>query len=63
MKENFFIPDTIPVQVGLEDVLIQLGYPRGTCVSSTMREKVRVQMTETLPLIEPKGAYLRLEGA
>jgi len=62
MEEYFFGPDRIPVQVSLEDVLVQLGYPRGAHVSPNLQKKVRVEMTETLQLIEPKGAYLRLEG-
>lgn len=62
MQEDFFVLNRIPVQVSLEGVLIQLGYPQGVCCSSSLREKARVQISETLQLIEPKGAYLRLEG-
>lgn len=63
MKENFLVLDTIPVRVSIEDVLLQLGYPKGTRTSSRVREKVRVQIAENCQLIQPKGAYLRLEGA
>ena len=63
MKENFLVLDTIPVRVSIEDVLLQLGYPKGTRTSSRVREKVRVQIAENWQLIQPKGAYLRLEGA
>lgn len=62
MKENFLVLDTIPLKVGLEGVLTQLGYPKGARLSASLQEKVEIQMTETLQLIEPKGAYLRLEG-
>jgi len=63
MKEDFLVLDTIPVRVSIEDVLLQLGYPKGTRTSSRVREKVRVQIAENWQLIQPKGAYLRLEGA
>ncbi len=63
MKENFFVFEAISVQVRLEDVLRQLGYPEEACVSSKMRKKVEREMAATLRLIEPKGAYLKLEGA
>lgn len=63
MEENFLVLDAIAVRVSLADVLLQLGYPQGTCVSSRVREKVRVQITEMWQLMEPKGAYLKLEGA
>ena len=62
MKENFVVLDTVPVQVSLENVLAQLGYPEGARLSPGLLEKLKIQMTQTLQLIEPKGAYLRLEG-
>jgi len=62
VKENFLVFGAIPVQVSLEDVLRQLGYPQAACVSSKMRKKVEVEMAEMLRLIEPKGVYLKLEG-
>lgn len=62
MEDNFLTLDTIPVRVNLEDVLVQLGYPQGIHVSSRIREKVQFQMTETLQLLEPRGAYLRLKN-
>lgn len=62
MEESLLVLDTIPVRVSIEDVLLQLGYPQGTRTSSRMREKVRVQTAETMQLIKPKGAYLRLKG-
>jgi hypothetical protein len=62
MNEDLVVLDTIPVQVSLESVLAQLGYPEGACLSPSLQEKVKIQMTETLQLIEPKGAYIRLEG-
>ena len=61
MNEDLFVLDTIPVQIRLEDVLAQLGYPPDARLSSNLQEKVRVQMTETLQLVKPKGAYLRLK--
>ena len=62
MKENFIALDTIPLKVSLENVLAQLGYPKGARLSPSLQEKVSVEMIETLQLKEPKGAYLRLEG-
>jgi hypothetical protein len=61
MKEDFCVLDTICVDVSVEDVLAQLGYPQGLRPSGDLQEKIRVQMAETLQLIEPKGAYLRLQ--
>ena len=61
MNEDLFVLDTIAVQIRLEDVLAQLGYPPGARLSSSLHEKIRVQMIETLQLVKPKGAYLRLE--
>ncbi len=51
------------MRVSLKEVLKQLGYPQEARVSSKMRKKVELEMAETLRLIEPKGAYLKLEGA
>lgn len=63
MREDSLVLDEISVRVSPRDVLEQLGYPQGTCLSSSLEEKVRVQITETVPLMEPKGTYLRLEAA
>ena len=62
MKEDFIVLDTVPVQVSLQNVLAQLGYPEGARLSPGLLEKLKLQMAETLQLIEPKGAYLKLEG-
>jgi hypothetical protein len=62
MKEDFFVLDTIPVEVSLQDVLKQLGYPDKKSVPTPTRKKVDAEIAKTLPLIEPKGAYCRLEG-
>ena len=62
MQENFFVLDTIPLKVTLKNVLAQLGYPQGPRLSPSLQEKVKLQMTETVQLVEPKGAYLKLEG-
>ena len=51
------------MRVSPKEVLRQLGYPRETRVSSKMRERVDLEMAETLRLIEPKGVYLKLKGA
>ena len=59
MEENFLMLGDIPLQITLEDVLLQLGYPRETCIPSGVREKVAVQIAETRQLIQPRGAYLR----
>jgi len=63
MSKDFFVFDVIPIEVDVEKVLGQLGYPREACLSPRLRENVEVQMAEALQLIEPKGAYLVLEGA
>jgi len=62
MSKDFFVFDVIPANVDVEKVLGQLGYPQEACLSPRMREKVEVQMAETLRLVGPKGAYLVLEG-
>jgi hypothetical protein len=61
MSEDFCILDTFCVHVGLEDVLAQLAYPQGLRPSGDMQNTIRIQMVETLQLVEPKGAYLRLQ--
>ena len=61
MREFFFVFDTIPVQVSTEDVLKQLGYPPEMSVSASTLNKVSDEINQTLPLIKPKGAYLRLD--
>lgn len=63
MSKDFFVFDVIPIEVDVEKVLGQLGYPLEACLSPKSRENVEVQMAEALQLIEPKGAYLVLEGA
>jgi hypothetical protein len=62
MKEVFFVLDTVPVQVSLEDVFKQLGYPPEGSVPPATNKKVDAEIGETQSLIEPKGAYLRLDG-
>lgn len=61
MKQNFFVLDKIPVQVNPEDVVKQLGYPHAESVPSAVRKKVNTRIAGTLPLIEPKAAYLTLK--
>jgi len=63
MSKDFVVFDAIPATVDTEKVLTQLGYPREACLPLKLWEKVEVQKAETLRLIEPKGAYLLLEGA
>jgi hypothetical protein len=60
MKESFFVLDTIGLQISVEAVLIQLGYPDLESVSSGMRDKVGAEIAKTQSLMEPKGSYLRL---
>jgi hypothetical protein len=62
MKEVLLVLETIPVQVRLEDVFKQLGYPPEDSVPPAMRKKVDAEIAKTLPLIEPRGAYCRLDG-
>jgi hypothetical protein len=62
LKEDFFVLDTIPLRVGPEVVLKQLGYPDKRSVPPATHEKVKTQVSETLPLIAPRGAYCRLDG-
>lgn len=62
MKEDFFVVDTIPVQVRLEDVLKQLGYRCDGSVPPATCKKINTEIGETQSLIEPQGAYLRLNG-
>jgi hypothetical protein len=63
MSKVFVILDAIPVSVDTEKVLTQLGYPRDAPLPPKLQEKVEAQKAETLRLINPKGAYLLLEGA
>ncbi|MHC4260788.1 MAG: hypothetical protein ACYSTF_10335 [Planctomycetota bacterium] len=62
MKEVLLVLDTIPVQVRLEDVFKQLGYPPEGAVPPATRKKVDAEIGETQSLIEPKAAYLSLDG-
>ena len=62
MKGDFVILESLPVQVNLEQVLQQCGYPQQTCASPDSRDRVSNQMQKALRLIEPHGAYLMLEN-
>lgn len=62
MKQILFVLDTIHVQVSPEDVFKQLGYPPEGSVPPATRKKVDAEIGKTLPLIEPRGAYCRLDG-
>lgn len=61
MEEDFFVFDTIPLKVRPKDVFKQLGYPPGKPVPPITRERVDTEIGKTLPLIEPRGAYYRLD--
>jgi hypothetical protein len=62
MKKVFFVLDTVSVQVRLGDVFKQLGYPDERSVPPATRKKVDAEIGEAHSLIEPKGAYLSLDG-
>ncbi len=63
MEQSFFVFDRIDITVGPEEVLKQLGYPRSDSAGAGFRKRVEVELTEILRLIEPRGAYLLVEGA
>jgi hypothetical protein len=63
MSGNFFTIDNIVVRITPEDILTQMGYPQDTSASEQILEKVNAELTRSLPLIEPKGAYLYIEQA
>ncbi len=62
MKEVLLVLDTIPVQVRLEDISKQLGYPSDESVPPATCKKINTEIGETQSLIDPKGVYLRLDG-
>ena len=61
MSKNFFILDKVPVQVTHQTVLTQMGYPQNASTSEAISQKIKAELTRSLPLIKPKGAYLYLE--
>ena len=61
MEEKLFVLDRIDLQISLESVLVQLGYPDAARVSGDMRDKVSAEIARTESLLEPKGSYLRLK--
>ncbi len=63
MEQSFFVFDRIDVTVGPEEVLKQLGYPRADSAGAGFRQRVEVELNEALRLIEPRGAYLLVDGA
>ena len=63
MEQDFTILDNIVLQLTVQEVLRQLGYPPRSRVPAAVREKVRLQIAETQELLEPRGAYLRLGKA
>jgi len=63
MEENRQFTDTIPVQVELKDVLLQLGYTRVERVSARVLEKVRREIDHAQQSIAPRGTYLKLAEA
>ncbi|MCD6395020.1 MAG: hypothetical protein J7M40_16140, partial [Planctomycetes bacterium] len=63
MEQSFFVFNRVDVTVGPEEVLKQSGYPRADSAGAGFRKRVEVELTEVLRLIEPKGAYLLVDGA
>ncbi len=63
MEQSFFVFNRIDVTVGPEEVLKQSGYPRADSAGAGFRKRVEVELTEVLRLIEPRGAYLLVDGA
>ncbi len=58
MEQRFFLFDRIDVTIGLEEVLMQLGYPCADSASAKLRKRVEDELSEALQLIKPKGAFL-----
>ena len=63
MEQSFFVFNRIDVTVGPEEVLKQSGYPRADRAGAGFRKRVEVELTAVLRLIEPRGAYLLVDGA
>ena len=42
-------------------ILPQMGYPKDTSASGPILEKVKAELTRSLPLIAPRGAYFSIE--
>lgn len=61
MSGNFFTLDEVPVQVTHEGILTQMGYPQDVSASETILEKVKAELTRSLPLIAARGAYFYIE--
>jgi len=61
MSENFFTIDRIPVQVTPQHVMAQMGYPEGASASEPISAKVKAELTRSLPLLSPRGAYFYTE--
>ncbi len=63
MEQSFFVFDRIDVTVGVEEVLKQSGYPRADRAGAGFRKRVEAELPAVLRLIEPRGAYLLVDGA
>lgn len=63
MEQSFFVFNRIDVTVGPEEVLKQSGYPRADRAGAGFRKRVEAELPAVLRLIEPRGAYLLVDGA
>ena len=61
MSGNFFSLDKIGVQITVENILTQMGYPRELPASETISQKVKAELTRSMPLIAARGAYIYIE--
>ncbi len=63
MEQSFYVFDPIDVTIGLEEVFEQLGCPRVESARMGLRQRVEIELAESLPLIQPRGAYLIVDRA
>lgn len=62
MESEFFIFDSIDIDISQDEVLAQLGYPSSNSASARVRKRLKLELDKGIPLIEPKGAYLLVDA-
>jgi len=63
MEQSFFVFNLIDAPVDVEEVLKQSGYPCADRAGAGFRKRVEADLPAVLRLIEPRGAYLLVDGA
>jgi len=62
METDFVVFDQIDVDICPDEVLTQLGYSNADSAAENVLKRLRLELENDIPLIEPKGAYLLIDA-